>query len=104
MFTFDTPLYVIVVLCGLVIILTSNNVTDVQCRFKSGRYACILRVPNPPSGWSDKLASELRKSYQDTDEIYAYCSGRNSNPLLVSVWYCNDIKLRPVTRYQLDCQ
>ncbi|KAJ7374549.1 hypothetical protein OS493_004887 [Desmophyllum pertusum] len=44
-------------------------------------YETYIKVPNPPSRWSDKLASELRKSYQDTDEIYAYCRGRNSNPL-----------------------
>ncbi|XP_078364957.1 DBH-like monooxygenase protein 1 [Oculina patagonica] len=39
---------------------------------------------NPdPNGfkWTDKMASELRKIYQDTDEINAYCSGRNSEPL-----------------------
>ncbi|KAL9974725.1 hypothetical protein ACROYT_G011804 [Oculina patagonica] len=40
-------------------------------------------VKPDPKGfkWTDKMVSELRKTYQDTDEIYAYCSGRNSKPL-----------------------
>jgi len=29
--------------------------------------------PNPSEKWTDKLISELRKSYQDTDDVYAYC-------------------------------
>ncbi|KAL9974731.1 hypothetical protein ACROYT_G011810 [Oculina patagonica] len=38
--------------------------------------------PNPARfKWTDEMVSELRKTYQDTDEIYAYCSGRNSKPL-----------------------
>ncbi|KAL9974729.1 hypothetical protein ACROYT_G011808 [Oculina patagonica] len=31
--------------------------------------------------WTDKMASELRKSYQETDQITVRCNGRNSVPL-----------------------
>jgi len=41
----------------------------------------FVNVPGGWKGWTDKLASELRKSYQETDEIYAYCSVGNGNPL-----------------------
>ena len=45
----------------------------------------FLSVPNPSKKWTDKLISELRKSYQDTDEIYAVCSMAKGKPLPVSI-------------------
>lgn len=44
-------------------------------------YKTYVEGPEKWKGWTDKLASELRKTYHETDEIRAYCSVRNSNPL-----------------------
>lgn len=44
----------------------------------------ILSVPGGWKGWTDKLAFELRKSYLEMDEIYAYCSVDKGKPLPVS--------------------
>ncbi|KAJ7382900.1 DBH-like monooxygenase protein 1 [Desmophyllum pertusum] len=59
------------------------NLTRCWSKQRAGweKFRDTYGVPNSPSGWSDKLVSELRKSYQETDEIYAYCNGRNSNQL-----------------------
>lgn len=60
--------------------LDYNSLND-----QSNYSSFILSVPGGREGWTDKLATELRKSYEETDEIYAYCSVRNGNPLPVSI-------------------
>ena len=53
----------------------------------------FLSVSNPSKQWTDKLISELRKSYQDTDDVYAVCNMAKGKPLPVSV---NAALFRPV--------
>ena len=45
----------------------------------------FLSFSNPSKKWTDKLISELRKSYQDTDDVYAVCTMSKSKLLPVSI-------------------
>ena len=56
--------------------------------YKSSNFTILLiirQVPPNPNYWTEELASELWDSYQDTQDIYVYCSGHNSIPLSMSI-------------------
>ncbi|KAJ7374551.1 hypothetical protein OS493_004889 [Desmophyllum pertusum] len=53
-----------------------------------------MKVPNPPSGWSDKLASEPTEKLSRSLTRFTHIVAAERQSVTVSVWYCNDIELR----------
>ena len=87
-------------------ILNTSLIQDNIMNFNNVTSYCSAFIPRPnPTGfkWTDKMASELEKTYQKTDEVYAYCLGRKSEPLPVSVHYVDNCFPARDTRYWIPC-